>query len=228
MTAQEYLGRVRSLLPALRERAAHTEQLRRLPDETFKDFQSLGLFRCLQPRRYEGYELDPVTFYQAIMEVGAVCGSSAWVLGVVGVHNWHLALFPPQAQADVWGDDTSVQLSTSLAPTGTVERTITSVSGPQRSATWRAAARRLSSSGAWVTGFAGVETQISTASSPLAGSEAPTWRRSPWKAARSSATPGSKRCARPSASEARTAGEASTPWTVKPLRASVTAMVRPT
>jgi 3-hydroxy-9,10-secoandrosta-1,3,5(10)-triene-9,17-dione monooxygenase len=56
------------------------------------------------------------------MEVGTACGSSAWILGVVGVHNWHLALFPPQAQDDVWGEDTSVQLSTSLAPTGTVER----------------------------------------------------------------------------------------------------------
>src|SRR5262245_19057086 len=122
MTAQDYLERVRSLLPALRERAPHAEQLRRVPDETFKDFQSLGLFRCLQPRRYGGYELDPVTFYQAIMEVGAVCGSSGWVLAVVGVHNWHLALFAPQAQEDVWGEDSSVQLSTSLAPTGTVER----------------------------------------------------------------------------------------------------------
>ena len=122
MTREEYLDRVRSLLPVLRERAVHAEQLRRLPDETFKDFQALGLFRCIQPKRYEGYELDPGTFYQAIMEVGAVCGSSAWVLGVVGVHNWHLALFPPQAQEDVWGQDTSVQLSTSLAPTGTVER----------------------------------------------------------------------------------------------------------
>jgi len=122
MTSAEYLDRVRSLLPALRERAPLAEQLRRLPDETFKDFQALGLFRCIQPKRYEGYELDPGTFYQAIMEVAAVCGSSAWCLGVVGVHNWHLALFPPQAQEDVWGDDTSVQMSTSLAPTGTVER----------------------------------------------------------------------------------------------------------
>jgi 3-hydroxy-9,10-secoandrosta-1,3,5(10)-triene-9,17-dione monooxygenase len=122
MTSAEYLERVRSLLPALRTRAVQAEHLRRLPDETFKDFQALGLFRCLQPKRYEGYELDPGTFYQAIMEVGTVCGSSAWILGVVGVHNWHLALFPPQAQADVWGQDTSVQLSTSLAPTGTVER----------------------------------------------------------------------------------------------------------
>jgi 3-hydroxy-9,10-secoandrosta-1,3,5(10)-triene-9,17-dione monooxygenase len=122
MTPDAYLARVRALLPVLRERAAHAEQLRRLPDETFADFQEAGLFRALQPKRYGGYELDPGVFYQAVMEVGTVCGSSAWILGVIGVHNWHLAIFPPQAQEDVWGKDTSIQLSTSLAPTGTVER----------------------------------------------------------------------------------------------------------
>jgi 3-hydroxy-9,10-secoandrosta-1,3,5(10)-triene-9,17-dione monooxygenase len=119
---EAYLGRLRALLPAVRERTARAEQLRRLPDETFADFQEAGLFRALQPKRYGGYELDPAVFYQAVMEVGAVCGSSAWILGVIGVHNWHLAIFPLQAQADVWGEDNSVQLSTSLAPTGTVQR----------------------------------------------------------------------------------------------------------
>src|SRR4051812_30054546 len=122
MTPDAYLGRVRELLPVLRERASRAEQLRRLPDETFADFQEAGLFRALQPRRYGGYELDPGIFYQAVIEVGAACGSSAWILGVIGVHNWHLAILPPQAQQDVWGTDTSVQLSTSLAPTGSVER----------------------------------------------------------------------------------------------------------
>ncbi len=122
MTPEAYLKRVRALLPVLRERTAQAEQLRRLPDETFADFQEAGLFRALQPKRYGGYELDPGTFYQAVMEVGMVCGSSAWILGVIGVHNWHLAILPPQAQEDVWGEDTSVQLSTSLAPTGTVQQ----------------------------------------------------------------------------------------------------------
>src|SRR6266571_1430571 len=122
VTPEAYLDRVRALLPALRERASYAEELRRLPEETFNDFQEAGLFRCIQPKRWEGYELDPETFYQAIVEVSAVCGSSGWILGVVGVHNWHMALFPPQAQEDVWGEDTGVQLSTSLAPTGTVER----------------------------------------------------------------------------------------------------------
>lgn len=122
MTPEPYLDRVRALLPALRERAPQAERLRRLPDETLADFQEAGLFRALQPKRYGGYELDPGTFYEAVIEVGAVCGSSAWILGVIGIHNWHLAIFPPQAQEDVWGEDTGVQLSTSLAPTGSVER----------------------------------------------------------------------------------------------------------
>ena len=59
MTPEGYLDRVRALLPVLQERAALAEQLRRLPDETFADFQQAGLFRALQPRRYGGYELDP-------------------------------------------------------------------------------------------------------------------------------------------------------------------------
>jgi 3-hydroxy-9,10-secoandrosta-1,3,5(10)-triene-9,17-dione monooxygenase len=122
VTPEVYLERARALLPVLRERTARAEQLRRLPDETFADFQEAGLFRALQPKRYGGYELDPATFYEAVMDVGAVCGSSAWILGVIGVHNWHLAILPPQAQEDVWGEDSSVQLSTSLAPTGTVQR----------------------------------------------------------------------------------------------------------
>jgi 3-hydroxy-9,10-secoandrosta-1,3,5(10)-triene-9,17-dione monooxygenase len=122
MTPEEYLQRVRALIPAIRERARPAERLRRLPDETFAEFQEAGLFRCLQPKRYGGYELDPGTLYQAVMEIGAVCGSTAWILGVIGIHNWHLALFAPQAQDDVRGKDTGIQVSTSLAPTGTVTR----------------------------------------------------------------------------------------------------------
>jgi 3-hydroxy-9,10-secoandrosta-1,3,5(10)-triene-9,17-dione monooxygenase len=94
-----------------------------LQDDTVADFQGAGLFRAMQPKRYGGFELDPGVFYQAATEISAVCGSTGWVFAVIGVHNWHLALFPRQAQEDVWGEDDCKQLSTSLAPTGKVERT---------------------------------------------------------------------------------------------------------
>ena len=38
--------------------------------------------------------------------------------GIIGVHNWHLALFDQQAQEDVWGDDSTVRISSSYAPMG--------------------------------------------------------------------------------------------------------------
>ena len=46
MTPEEYLHRARALIPAIRERAPSMEQLRRLPDDTFKEFQEAGLFRA--------------------------------------------------------------------------------------------------------------------------------------------------------------------------------------
>ena len=86
MTREEFLDRARSLLPALRERAAETEKQRRVPQETIDDFVRLGLFRGLQPARWGGLEVEPSTFYEAVAEVASACVSSGWVLGVVGVH----------------------------------------------------------------------------------------------------------------------------------------------
>ena len=120
MKSQELLGRVRELKPAIAARAAECEQLRRLHADTFRDFQDAGLFRWFQPKSYGGDEGDPLTFYQAQMEVGEVCASSAWVLGVLGVHVWQLGLFSEEARRDVWGDDPSAQISSGLAPQGKV------------------------------------------------------------------------------------------------------------
>jgi len=116
------LERARELAPRLRERAAACEALRRIPDETMKELRESGLLRALQPRRFGGHELDPWTFYEAVMEVAKACASTGWVLGVLGVHNWQLGLFPEAAQRDVWGDDPGVAISSSYAPTGKVER----------------------------------------------------------------------------------------------------------
>jgi 3-hydroxy-9,10-secoandrosta-1,3,5(10)-triene-9,17-dione monooxygenase len=93
-----------------------------LPDETLGEYQRAGLLRALQPARWGGFELDPLTFFQAVTEVAAACPSSAWFLSVVGIHNWQLGLFPEQAQHDVWGTDSSVLISSSYAPTGKVQR----------------------------------------------------------------------------------------------------------
>ncbi len=118
----QYLASVRALLPEIRRRAVECESLRRLPEDTLAKYQTTGILRALQPIRWGGFELSPLTFFQAATDVAAACPSSAWFLSVVGVHNWQLGLFPEQAQQDVWGEDTSVLISSSYAPTGKVKR----------------------------------------------------------------------------------------------------------
>lgn len=114
--AQSLLDRARAMIPTLRARAEQAEQDCKVPDETIRDFQDAGFFKILQPRRWGGYELDPQAFYAVQMAVAEGCMSSAWVLGVVAVHNWQLALFDVQAQADVWTDDPATLISSSYMP----------------------------------------------------------------------------------------------------------------
>jgi 3-hydroxy-9,10-secoandrosta-1,3,5(10)-triene-9,17-dione monooxygenase len=122
MDDERYLRSAHQMSRDLRDRAAECESLRRLPDETLEGYQQSGLLRALQPRQWGGFELGPLSFFEAVAEIAAACPSSGWFLGVVGIHNWQLGLFPEAAQRDVWGKDTSVLISSSYAPTGKVER----------------------------------------------------------------------------------------------------------
>ncbi|MFL6160219.1 MAG: 3-hydroxy-9,10-secoandrosta-1,3,5(10)-triene-9,17-dione monooxygenase oxygenase subunit [Marmoricola sp.] len=115
---QAVLDGVRDLLPTLRERADETERLRVVPESSVKELEETGFFRLLQPKRFDGFEADPVDFYTAVRDIASACGSTGWVSSVVGVHPWQVALFADEAQQAVWGSDTSVRLSSSYAPTG--------------------------------------------------------------------------------------------------------------
>ena len=122
VTAGEFRSRAAALVPAVRERAREAERMRMLPPDTVADLQRAGLFRGLQPARWGGYEIDPATYFEACVELGSGDASTAWVLGVMGVHHWQLGLFPPEAQADVWSADETTLVASSYAPVGDVRR----------------------------------------------------------------------------------------------------------
>jgi len=118
---QAVVAGVRDLLPVLRERAQETEDARSVPVESVKALEEAGFFKLLQPVRFGGHEVDPITFLTAVRLIASACGSTGWVSSVVGVHPWQLALFPLLAQEEVWGADPSTRLSSSYAPTGRAE-----------------------------------------------------------------------------------------------------------
>ncbi|GAA3483165.1 MULTISPECIES: 3-hydroxy-9,10-secoandrosta-1,3,5(10)-triene-9,17-dione monooxygenase oxygenase subunit [Streptomyces] len=117
--AEDVLAAIRALAPTLRERAAEAETLRRVPDTSIKELEDTGFFQLLQPKAFGGRAADPLVFYSAVKEIAKACGSTGWVASVVGVHPWHVGLYDPRAQQEVWGQDPKTRIASSYAPTGT-------------------------------------------------------------------------------------------------------------
>jgi len=117
-TSEEIIARAQALIPVLRERAPQGDRERRLPKQTIADMQAAGLFKVLQPKRWGGYELDILTYYEVQMALGEGDMSVAWVYGVVGVHPWFVALLDDRMANDIWGADNSTLICSSLMPAG--------------------------------------------------------------------------------------------------------------
>ncbi|MEU8119356.1 acyl-CoA dehydrogenase family protein [Spirillospora sp. NPDC049024] len=115
----EITHRVRALAPTLAERARAAEDARRLPDETIADLAGTGLFDMLVPKRFGGAELGFEEMAAACREAGAGCASTGWLSVIYTLHNWMVALFPEQAQAEVWADRPYALIPCVLSPGGT-------------------------------------------------------------------------------------------------------------
>jgi 3-hydroxy-9,10-secoandrosta-1,3,5(10)-triene-9,17-dione monooxygenase len=119
---ERLIENARALVPVLRERAAQCAELGHLPAATIDDFQEAGFFRIMQPALFGGYELNPQVFFAVQTILAEGCMSSAWVLGVVAIHNWQLGMFDVRAQSDVWQENSSTLISSSYMPVGKVQR----------------------------------------------------------------------------------------------------------
>jgi len=119
-TADLLIQRARDMVPYLADRAAQTESDRRVSEEAVAMMKEAGFFRVLQPKRWGGYQMDPQVFFDIQMTLAEGCMSTAWIYGVIAVHNWQIALFDLKAQEDIWRDDTSVLIASSYMPVGKV------------------------------------------------------------------------------------------------------------
>jgi 3-hydroxy-9,10-secoandrosta-1,3,5(10)-triene-9,17-dione monooxygenase len=101
-THDELWARAEALLPVLLERAPKCEELRRIPDETLRDFHDAQLYRIHQPRRVGGAELE----FAAVVTFGALlaraCASTSWVWVNYAAHHMMLGMFPREAQDEIW------------------------------------------------------------------------------------------------------------------------------
>lgn len=122
-TIADYVARARELAPRLKERAADTEELRRLPPETEMELHEAGFFRMLQPASVGGAELDYVALIDVVEEIAKGDAAVAWNVSNLGSHHWMLAMFPPEAQDKVWSDSPDALIASSfIFPAGRAKR----------------------------------------------------------------------------------------------------------
>lgn len=118
----EFVERAKTLAPSLRERAAHCEELRRVPEETIADYIRLGLIRATQPARFGGAEAGWDTLCDITQILAASCGSQAWIQRIMSDHAQMVATFPEAAQNDVWSKNHDALVAASFDPTGRAQR----------------------------------------------------------------------------------------------------------
>ena len=129
LTAAELMARASGLVPVLRERAARTEELRRVPPDTVADLLSSGLYRLGVPKKFGGLDLDYWLILEAAAELGRGCPSTAWCYCLWAAHAWLVGYWPLQAQEEVFGPGPDALCSSSL---NTGKSTCTSVEGGYR------------------------------------------------------------------------------------------------
>src|SRR3979411_1787916 len=108
------VARAGALVPKLRERAARTEGLRRLPPETERDLHDAGLFRIVQPKRVGGAELDYVALVDCADALGQADASVAWNFANLASHHWMLGMFDQRAHDVVWNKDPNALIASSF------------------------------------------------------------------------------------------------------------------
>ncbi len=108
------VARAKALIPQLRDRAAKTEELRRLPPETERDLHETGLFRIVQPKRVGGSEFDYVALVDCADAIGQADASAAWNFANLSSHHWMLAMFDKRAQDLVWNPNPNALIASSF------------------------------------------------------------------------------------------------------------------
>ena len=108
------LQRAEALIPALRERAAAAEELRRIPDESIADLVESGLIRATLPARLGGCEVDYRTMMEIVALISRGCASTGWVYCNLASCTFKLALWPREAQDEIWEADKDALLTGNL------------------------------------------------------------------------------------------------------------------
>lgn len=100
-----FLGAVRQIEPVIRANAAAAERDRRLSTPAAAAMRAAGLYRLWRPKALGGLEVDPITAFRVIEELGRIDSAASWNLQVSIAHDLFGPWFGDAAAREIFGGD---------------------------------------------------------------------------------------------------------------------------
>ena len=118
-TLEQLKESLSQLVPVLRDKAAWSDENRRLHDDSIQALADAGIFKLRLPARYGGYEADTRTLVDVAIELGRADGALAWTVSTYWIASWIVGLFPDEAQDEVFTTP-DVRVCGAVSPSGVV------------------------------------------------------------------------------------------------------------
>jgi 3-hydroxy-9,10-secoandrosta-1,3,5(10)-triene-9,17-dione monooxygenase len=120
LTPDEMIQRAIALRPRLLAEQDEAERRGVHSEAIHQEFRKAGFYRCLQPRRFGGYEFDLKTYFRIGIEIARGDPSTSWCLIVGAGHALMLgSFFGEEAQAEGFGPVGDFSAPSVAAPSGT-------------------------------------------------------------------------------------------------------------
>jgi indole-3-acetate monooxygenase len=125
--------RARALAPMIAAAASRIEQEGAIPSDIIAAMHEARLFRLLIPRAYDGEELQPIWYVQAVEEIAKADASTAWCMAQASGSSLAAGYLVPSVARDVFGARDAALAS---GPPGTSSRAIAVEGGYRVTGSW--------------------------------------------------------------------------------------------
>jgi hypothetical protein len=120
---QRLLSDIQDLAPEITSRIPEIEAGRRIPIDLVEALRSIGIFRLLVSRSYDGLELELPEALKIITALSRIDGSVGWTVGIASGSSIFASMLQPEIYRQVYGNGPDAIVAGSAQPSGTAEAT---------------------------------------------------------------------------------------------------------
>jgi len=123
LTPAEMIRRAAALRPLLRDEQDENDERGYYSPRLHQEFLKAGVYRCVQPKLFGGYEFDFPTFCKVIIEIARGHPSTGWCFTLASSHAMLIGShWSEQAQIDLFGATGDFRSPHRAPPAGTYRR----------------------------------------------------------------------------------------------------------